>query len=78
LRLVDHGGELGAEEIDMVIGRVLRAMVDRGGTLLRAGCTAMLVLSEEEAGRVPELVKGGEVATTLAHGHEGLPAHCFK
>jgi hypothetical protein len=33
LRLVGHGGELGVEEIDMVIGRVVRAMVNRGSTL---------------------------------------------
>ena len=85
LGLVDHGGELGSEKVDMVIRGIVRAPVDRVGTLRRGpgrraeddGRAAMLVLSEEPAGRVPELVKGREVATTLAHCNEGLPAQCI-
>jgi hypothetical protein len=83
LCLVDHGGgELGAEKVDMVISGMW-ATIDIVGTLLldprrRAendGCAAMLVLSEKPVAGVPELVKGRDVATILAHGHEGLPAH---
>jgi hypothetical protein len=84
LCLVNHGGELSADKrVDMVISGIVRASVDRVGTLLTRGpwcCAenegraAMLVLSEKPAGGVPEFVKGREVATALAHGHESLPA----
>jgi hypothetical protein len=85
LCLVDHGGELSADKkVDMVvISGIVRASVDRVGTLLMRGPghraendrrAAMLVLSEKPAGGVPELVKGREVATILVHGHQGLPA----
>jgi hypothetical protein len=86
--VLDHGGRKlsAAEKVDMVIRGIVRAPADRVGTLLRGpGCSAendgraaMLVLSEKPAGGVPELVKGRDVATTLAHGHEGLPAQSFK
>jgi hypothetical protein len=64
------------EKVDMVISGIVRAPVDRVGTLLTRGDgrAAMLVLLEKLVDRVPELVKGRDVATTLAHGHKGLPA----
>jgi hypothetical protein len=86
LGLVDHGGKLSSEKIDMFIRGTVRAPVDGVGTLRRGpgrraendGRAAMLVLSEKPAGGVPELVKGSKVATPLARSNEGLPAQFIK
>jgi hypothetical protein len=54
LCLVDHGGELSAEKVDMVISGIVRATVDRVGTLLRGpGRT-----SAENDGRASMLLAG--------------------
>jgi hypothetical protein len=86
LGLVDHGGELSAEKVDMFIGGTVRTSVDGVGTLRwgprcgteNDGRTAMFVLTEKPAGGVSKRVKGSKVATALAHSNKGLPTQFIK
>jgi hypothetical protein len=83
---IDHFREFTPKEVDVFMGRAVWAAIDGGGTLFRSPggraknnrCTPMLVLSKKPTGGVSELVKGGNVTTTLSQTDHGFPAKGFK